>query len=219
MNATRLLAAACGALLLAAVPATAQTTLDNLTCFRVKDRTPHTKFTATLGANVGGQTCTFRAPAQLACVDTHDTRVNGPANGGTAAVANSFLCYPAKCRKPAPGAATFTDAFGSRLITFRTAQLFCVPASGTPGAVSTTTTVPGGVTTTTVAAGCRFTNGECRGSCPGGGTCGAAVGTASCECRSTSCGDADAPECNGACSSPNEACTFSLTGCSCVRIP
>ena len=206
-----------GALLLATSASVAQTTIDNLTCFKVRDRTPRTQFRATLGANVGGQRCTLNAPARLACVPTVDTTVS-PTPGGTrqGAVSNGFLCYPATCTRPIPASAQFTDPFGSRLVTFRAAKLLCVPASQSPAV--TTTTVPGAGTTTTTVAGCRFSNGRCTGTCAAGSKCGSAVGTGSCECRSVSCGNADAPECNGFCSA-GEACIFSFTGCSCVRVP
>ena len=39
-----------------------------------------------------------------------------------------------------------------------------------------------------------------------------------CECRTTACGEADSPQCNGYCA-PDHACIFLFTGCSCVSIP
>jgi hypothetical protein len=39
-----------------------------------------------------------------------------------------------------------------------------------------------------------------------------------CERRTTACGGASSPSCDGYCA-PDEACTFVLTGCSWVSIP
>lgn len=76
------------------------------------------------------------------------------------------------------------------------------------------------MTTVAPAAGtCRFTDRRCAGRCGAGMQCGAAAGTASCECRAVTCADADAPECAGACPDPRDACIFAVTGCRCVRIP
>jgi len=106
--------------------------------------------------------------------------------------------------------------------------LTCMPRT-TPcptGSTTTTTTTPGGggSTTTTVqgiAMGCTFEHGECTGSCGPGSKCGAAAGTGSCECRSTSCGNADTPQCSGACPSASQACIFDpiADDCHCVNIP
>ena len=107
--------------------------------------------------------------------------------------------------------------------------LECMPRT-TPcptGSTTTTTTTPsgaGGSTTTTIQAismGCTFQHGKCTGSCAPGSRCGAAVGTGSCACRSISCGNADAPQCNGACASTSRACIFDplSDSCRCVNIP
>jgi len=89
-----------------------------------------------------------------------------------------------------------------------------------PGSATTTTT-PGATTTTTTVAGqpggCHYADGVCTGSCGAGVRCGLAVGSASCECRPVSCGQADAPACNGACADPSKACVFiPLSGCECI---
>jgi hypothetical protein len=107
--------------------------------------------------------------------------------------------------------------------------LKCLPRTTpcpTASTTTTTTTLSGGgaSTTTTVqgiAMGCTFKNGECTGSCGPGSRCGAAVGTGSCECRRTSCGNADTPQCNGACPSAGQACIFNPidNACRCVNIP
>ena len=98
----------------------------------------------------------------------------------------------------------------------------CAPSNT---ATTTTTVGTGGSTTTTVqgiSMGCSFHDGRCTGSCAPGSRCGAAVGTGSCECRNVSCGDADAPACNGACASASQACVldpFNNFSCHCVNIP
>ena len=83
---------------------------------------------------------------------------------------------------------------------------------------------PGGVsptTTTTLASGpCDFNTSarRCEGTCADGGHCSAVASGGACECRTTACGDASQPECNGFCN-PDEACIFLVTGCSCTSIP
>jgi hypothetical protein len=192
-------------------------TQNHLHCFNVKDSAPRAKYQTTISTPAGSQTCTVRTPAKIGCVPSAVSGFSpsppggGPAGSGTGA----FLCYVAKCA-PAGLSTNAADAFGQRLVRFRASRFLCAPAdldAPPPGQPTTTTTLAGG------GEQCRFTDGECRGACPGGGRCGAAVGTGSCECRNVACGDADAPECNGACSNPGEACIFDLSGCSCVDIP
>jgi hypothetical protein len=207
-----------GALFLIARPASAQSDIGNLTCFKVTDPMPRAKFQVSLGGEAGPMHCTLKAPARRACIATSGTVTPAPPDMGAAgAVSTSFLCYQAKCSAPGPRAAEFEDAFGQRAATFRAPQMLCLPAS--VGGVTTTTTTIGGATTTTVPSGCRFANGECTGSCAAGMRCGAVAGTGSCGCLRVPCGQADVPECSGFCSEPSEACIFSVTGCSCVRMP
>ena len=87
-----------------------------------------------------------------------------------------------------------------------------------PTTSTTTTTTLAGATTTTIqgiSTGCTFQHGECTGSCAPGSRCGSAVGTGSCECRSVSCGAANAPQCAGACSSASDTCVFDPLNDSC----
>jgi len=211
------LAASLAAIVLIPRPAGAQSTVGNLTCFRIGDPMSKAKFQVTLGSEAGSMHCTLKAPANRACIATSGTVVSPPPPeaGGGADVSTSFLCYQARC-SPGPGAASLEDAFGRRAVALVAPKSLCLPASS--GGFTTTTTVVG-TTTTTSPTGCRFANGECTGSCAPGMKCGAAAGTGSCECRSVSCGEAAAPECNGACAEPSKACVFSVTGCSCVRMP
>jgi hypothetical protein len=209
------------AVMLMSPPAHGQTTLPALTCFNTADRaTPHGRFVSTTTTRAGQETCIFKTPAKLACVSAGPVSVTPSPTGSTEGTApGDLVCYQARCIHRVQTGADVTDPFGTRSVSFQRARYVCVAAGAT--AATTTTTVPGaGTTTTTIqTSGCRFANGQCTGSCGAGMRCGAAVGTASCACRSVSCGDADAPTCNGACTSPGDACVFTLTGCSCVRIP
>jgi len=195
-------------------------TQDHLSCFNVKDSAPKVKYTVTVTTAAGQQTCIVRAPAKMACVQAAKGNVTptppGGGPGGSSA-AGAFLCYPAKCPKPVKTGTNAQDQFGNRVITFGATKLLCAPAfvaAPTPGAsTTTTTTLPG------TGGECTFSNGMCQGSCSGSGRCRAAANTGSCECREVSCGDADSPSCDGACSEAGEACVFGFTGCKCVRIP
>jgi hypothetical protein len=210
-----------GAALLAGVgvvpiAADAQTN-DHLTCFGVKDSAPRAKYQAILTTGAGSQSCVVKTPAKIACVPTTKSNVTPapPGGGPSSSAASAFLCYRAKCPKSSV-TENANDQFGNRVILVKASRYLCVPADVTappPGLpTNTTTTLPGGNA-------CRFSDGECRGTCVAGKRCGTAVGSASCECRNVACGDANAPECNGACSDPNEACVFEVTGCGCVRVP
>ena len=217
---TRLYGAAFAvALLLGASPAGA---IDNLSCFKVDPGSPKARFPVVLGGPLSPKTCTLKAPAKTACIATEGTSITPtPGDQGTP-VTQNFLCYQAKCAPGSPGSAEFTDMLGQHQVTLRGSRLICLPAGMTGGITpgTTTTTLFGATTTTTMPVGqCHFSDGRCQGTCAAGSRCGTVVGTADCECRSVSCGDADAPECDGACSSSGEACVFDLTGCSCVRVP
>ena len=210
------------------VAALAQT-MDHVTCFAVKDSAPRAKYQATLTTGAGPQSCVVRAPAKFACVPTAKSNVTPtpPGGGPSGSSAGAFLCYRTKCPKTSTSE-NAQDQFGSRVVLVKAARYLCAPANlGAPTpalpASSSTTTLGGGPTTTsTMLPGqnnCTFSNGKCTGSCGAGMQCGAAVGSASCECRAVQCGDADQPQCNGACAQSDQACVFTLTGCSCVHIP
>jgi hypothetical protein len=159
-----------------------------------------------------------RTPAKLACAPNGQSAISpaAPESGPSGSASGGFLCYLAKCAVPS-GTTNVEDQFGRRVVKYRAARFVCDPADLTapaPGTGSTTTTtLPSGGDT------CRFADGRCTGSCGAGKRCGTSVSSAACECRETTCGEADAPACNGACSSPGEACVFDVTGCSCVRVP
>ena len=231
MSQRRLAASALAAGFLAvASPAAAATTLDHWTCARAIVREPRGNFRVTLGSPVGPQSCVVKRPAKLACVATTGTSITPEIPGlSEGPGSTSFLCYQLKCRRRVGIQQQLQDAFGQHTVGFGIPRWLCSPAVG-PSTGPTTTTIPG-ATTTTVAGGsttttttlqddrCRFENGQCRGTCSGGGSCRAAVGTGSCECRNVPCGDADTPQCNGACPSADQACVFTITGCSCIGIP
>ena len=216
----RLVTLALGALVLAA-PGFAQT-MDHLTCFKARDGAPRARYSATLTNDAGSVACRVKVPAKLACLETAKSNVTpAPPGGGPSSAIGGFLCYQVKCPRGQTVSGQMTDQFGARTVAFRGAILLCAPA--TRGTLSTgpapAPPQPGSTSTTTLPVGqCTFTNGKCVGTCADGGHCGTAVSSTSCECRSTACGDASAPECNGFCTNQGEACIFSVTGCSCVRV-
>jgi len=198
------------------VPGVAAAASDHLACFKVKDSASRGTFTVTLGTAGVAQTCRAKVPASIACLPSSQQKINPtpPGGGPSGTTPDVFLCYQLKCSRPLPPALQLEDQFGRRAVAFRGGKWLCAPTAVigvAPTTTTTTTTLPGG--------GCNFANGQCLGSCPAGGKCGVSASGASCECRTVSCGDSDAPSCDGFCPTAGEACIFNLTGCSCVRIP
>jgi hypothetical protein len=195
------------AVLALSAPALAQSA-GQVACVRIKDRAKAQSSTVTVTAAGVTKSCRVDVPARLACL---------PAGGDGA-----FLCYPLRCGRLSSTSATVTDALGgARVVTFKGAQLLCEPATVSASTSSSTTTVPGASTTTTAPdEPCDFDsdNGTCTGTCGGGDHCSAVASGGACECRSTPCGDADSPSCEGYCER-DEACVYTLTGCNCVSIP
>jgi hypothetical protein len=198
-------------------PALAQTG-DHVACYKVKDRAKHGVFTLTV-TNAGvTQSCSVTVPARLGCLSTQISAVapTPPGDGPSPGAAGDVLCYPLLCPRPFPSAAQMTDGFGGqRVVNFKRAQLLCAPATRGLAAIVPSTT------TTTIAPGpCDFDTNQrkCRGTCGDGGHCSAVASGGACECRTTPCGDADSPSCDGFCA-PDEACIFTVTGCSCLSIP
>jgi hypothetical protein len=204
--------------LLAPWPAGAQSALDHLTCVKAGIAEPKAHFHVVLGSPVA-QPCVVKTPARTVCTETTGTTVTPSLPGGSEdSGIGSMLCYALKCEQGVGSQGQLQDAFGQHTVTWRVPRWLCVQATSV--GETTTTTFPGGSTTTTVpSSGCHYADGQCTGSCAPGSKCGAAVGTGSCECRSVSCGEADAPQCNGACADPSDACVFMISGCSCVHIP
>ncbi len=139
-----------GALLLAA-PALAQTTSDQLSCYRVRDSAPRARYSLTLTNAAGSATCRIKVPAVLACLETAKSGVSPvPPGGGPTGAVGSFLCYALKCGRSASASTTMQDQFGQRTVTLRGVTVLCAPAthgtvtSGGParGATTTTVTVP-----------------------------------------------------------------------------
>jgi hypothetical protein len=201
-----------------ATAAFAQSASNQLACYQVKDPVRREASTLTLTNASVTQSCRIGARAQLACLETGSSNVVPAPRGGGPPTGNAgdFLCYKLFCPKPFPRAAQMTDDFsGTRVISFRAAQFLCAPAilgTATPGSTTTSTTLGPG--------SCTFNSDtrRCEGTCGNGGHCSAVTSGGDCECRTTSCGDADAPECNGFCNA-GQSCTFDLTGCSCLNIP
>ena len=195
----------------------AQPASDHLACYLVKD--PMRKGTSTVTITNAGvtQSCTIASRAQLGCLETQASNVvpAPPGAGPEPGNVGDFLCHRLVCPKPFPPAAEMTDQFGGRrVVRFRAAQFLCAPA--------TRGTEPiGSTTTTTLAPGpCEFNSDSrrCEGTCGNGGHCSAVTSGGACECRTTACGDASAPECDGFCDH-GQSCTFDITGCSCFNIP
>jgi hypothetical protein len=223
-----ILSAVTGALL-AASPAAAASTLDHWTCAKAQMREPRGNYRVTLGSPVGPQSCIVKRPAKTVCVGTTGSTVTPEIPGASESPgAGSLLCYQLKCRRRVGTQQQLQDAFGMHTVGLGVPRWLCTPAAN-PSAGPTTTTMPGestttvpGNSTTTTTVGntaCRFENGQCTGSCGAGSSCRAAAGTASCACRSVSCGNADIPQCDGACPSPDEACVITGTSCGCISIP
>jgi len=205
-----------GAVALAA-PGLAQTG-DNVACYTVRDSAKRGAFTLTV-TNAGvTQSCRVTVPARLGCLATQVSNVvptppgDGPSPGATA----DLLCYLLVCPRPFPPAVQMTDGLGGqRVVRFKRSQLLCAPAIRGPAtSVSSTTT------TTTPPGPCDFNSSDrkCEGTCGNGGHCSAVASGGACECRTTACGDASSPSCDGFCT-PDAACLFTVTGCSCVSIP
>jgi hypothetical protein len=197
----------------------AQPIPDHLACYKVKDRGPRGRSTLTVTNAGGAQSCSVKLPAQLGCLESVKSNVAPapPGSGPQPGAAGNFLCYHLKCSKPFPPDVEMTDQLGGqRIVRVRGAQFLCVPA--TQGVAVTPT--PTSSTSTTLPGPCDFDSNDrvCRGSCSNGGRCSAVAAGGACECRTESCGDASAPECNGFCER-DEACIFTVTGCSCATIP
>lgn len=192
-------------------------------CYKVRDLAPRRVFTVTV-TNAGvTQTCRAKAPARLGCLTTQVSGITpAPPSGASDGTPGDLLCYRLKCPRPFPAAAQKADELGGqRIISFKRALMLCTPAGSDAAQTTTTTTGPGVPTTTTSTTAprpCEFEDGRCVGTCGNGGRCSAVVSGGACECRTTPCGDADAPSCEGFCER-DEACIFDLTGCRCVSIP
>jgi hypothetical protein len=189
-------------------------TIDGSICYKAKDTTPKNTYDVTFL----GQTCRIKTPAKMGCLTQTNVAITpAPAASSTLDPAPTLLCYRARCRPPALRPETLADDFGSRAVSLRAGRFLCLPAGGVD-TITTTTTIPGSVTTTTRPENtCDLDDGMCGGTCPGPNQrCSFAEGE--CKCLNTSCGDADAPSCNGYCD-PDEACVFTLTDCSCVDLP
>src|SRR6266576_1387259 len=181
------------------------------------------KVVALIVAVVAFATAAFAQPASdhLACYGVKDRVRKGPS---TLTLMNASVTQSCRigsraqlvCPKPFPPAAEMTDEFGgTRVVRFSAAQFLCAPATRSTETTGSTTT-----STTLAPSSCDFNSDErrCEGTCGNGGQCSAITSGGACECRTTPCGDADAPECDGFCGA-GESCTFDVTRCSCLNIP
>ena len=127
------LATAAGACLLAdGAPVFAQA--NHLKCYAVRDGiAAPVRRTADLTGLAPEPGCRIKGKAFQLCVATTKTNVNPPPPGGgpNPASAGRFLCYRARCPKPAvplPGVPS-VDQFGSRTVVPKRAVTLCAPAS------------------------------------------------------------------------------------------
>jgi hypothetical protein len=188
-------------------------------CYVVRDPARHQAFRVTVTTGGVTQSCRLKVPARFGCLGAQLSGITpSPPGGASAGATGDSLCYQLRCPRPFPPAMQRTDEFGGqRVVNFRRGQLLCVPTSDVS---TTTTTVPGQSTTTTTLArrSCEFSDGQCVGTCGNGGHCSVVASGGACECRTTACGNADAPSCRGFCAR-DQFCVFDLTGCRCVTIP
>src|SRR5262249_60701047 len=144
--------------LLGAVSVHAQATVDDLSCFLVRDQVPRGSVRAILNG-LGGQSCRIKVPATFACIATQGTTVTPapPASSQSGAFSSSVLCYRARCAPPRPPRTMVADAFGSRPVKFRGARWVCLPAAMGVSGGPTATTIPGSPVTTTTTPGTTAT--------------------------------------------------------------
>lgn len=204
-----------GFLRLAAAPGVASgQTVAGSVCYKAKDTGPKTTYTVTFA----GQSCRIRTPARLACLTESGAPISPtPPASSSIAPAPTLLCYRARCRPPTTRPATLADTFGVRAVTLHAGRFLCLPAGGLD-TIATTTLPSSATTTTTTLAGrsCGFEDDQCGGSCPPGERC--SVAASGCECRATTCGDADRPACNGSCPRSDQICAFAITSCECADL-
>jgi len=191
-------------------------------CYVVKDHARHQAFRLTVTSGGITQSCRLKVPARLGCLGTQISGITpAPPGGPSTGATGDTLCYQLRCPRPFPPAMQRTDEFGGqRVVNFRRNQLLCMPTSDVSTTTTTTPQTGGPSTTTTTQAqrACEFSDGRCVGTCGNGGHCSVVASGGACECRTTPCGNADAPACRGFCAR-DEFCIFDLTGCRCVSIP
>jgi hypothetical protein len=176
----------CVALALLPSPVAAQA--DHLQCFKIKDTTTKTTYTATLtpsDPNFPASTgCTIRVPARLLCVDVVKSNVVPPPQVvPPGAPTHKFLCYKVKCAKASP-TATVQDQFGTHNVTVKSTSLLCAPV---PVPTTTTTSSTSTTSTSTTQPGSCQTNGQCPGAPNATGLCQGGMCTISCNSGFANC--------------------------------
>lgn len=198
----------------------AQTTLDHLTCYSVRDPRPKTQYSADLKDALRRHNCTITVPARLSCMPTEKSNVlPSPPGGGGVGEANPFFCYRVRCPRGKLPPLTLGDQFGTRTVKVAGAVLVCAPAveptsttsttTGTTSTATTTTTTSSTTSTTsTTNPGCSFQPGlTCGGSCDAGTTCLlAASGQCQCVPIDQQCGAQPGGSCGGLCAAPGAIC-------------
>jgi len=181
----------CLALSVALLPSPVAAQADHLQCFKIKDTTAKTTYTANLtpsDPNFPAATgCTVRVPPRLLCVDVVKSNVVPPPVGAPAgAPTHKFLCYKVKCLKTQP-TGSVQDQFGTHNITVKSTSLLCAPV---PVPTTTTTT-----TTSTTQLGSCQANNQCPGAPNAIGLCQGGMCTISCNSGFANCNANNADGC------------------------
>ena len=105
---------------------------DHLHCFKIKDATAKTLYTADLvpggGSFPTAVGCRITVPAKQLCIDVEKTNVApAPPGGFPGAPSQKYLCYKVKCPKPEL-ATIATDQFGTHSVTLKSSSMVCAPA-------------------------------------------------------------------------------------------
>jgi hypothetical protein len=106
---------------------------DHLHCFKVKDAAPKATYTLDVEASDAAFAvppgCRVKARASLLCVGARTSNVVPlPPGAAPGLPAQTSLCYKLKCAKVQP-TATLEDQFGSHVISVKSSNLLCVPAT------------------------------------------------------------------------------------------
>jgi hypothetical protein len=143
---------------------------DHLACWKAKDPTPKTTYSADLLSGTSGlpsqQGCVVKLPAKQLCSDVAKSNVQPTPPGaapGTALLGALFACYQVKCPKAAVTSVPVHDQFGDRTVTVKPPSLLCAPAN---------VQMPCGSAAAPA----------CNGTCPPGASCAFVLFSGTCQC-------------------------------------